>query len=285
MVIAVMCSSCSSGRYAANVDYLPVTDTGYTPAGALEEVFYRPSEGCISEKRMLVYLPEGYYSSTERYPVLYLLHGARGNETSWIRKGHLLHETDSLRASRLIGEFIIVMPNMNDYDNEADFGRSREKNVWESAFEIDGDVEYFFIHDIVNTVDSLFRTIPDKSHRALAGLSIGGFQAIHISASYPDDFSYIGIFSPVTGTVISHGTHSRIFRGLHHKLETLFTSDRPELYWIMIGKGDFLYSRVADFADGLKRLGYDFEFITSKGGHDWDNWRAYCNIFMQQLWK
>lgn len=277
-------TGCAAGRYAANDKY-PEAGDGYACAGTLEEVFYKSSAGGPATRRMLVYLPEEYQESDKRYPVLYLLHGARGNETSWINKGRLLQNIDSLMAEGSLADFIVAMPNMNEYEDEQDFGKSRIKNAFESVMEVDGDVEYFFMKDVVGCVDSLFRTIPAKSHRALAGLSIGAFQVIYISANNPDSFGYIGIFSPVVGTLIKHGPHCGLFRGLKHKLDRLFSSGRPELYCVMIGKGDILYPRVFSFTDMLKRGGYRYYFIISDGGHDWENWSAYCNMFMQMLWR
>ena len=82
-------SSCSVSRYATNTAY-PQISKGITHEGILEECFYKSSAGGPSERRMCVYLPSEYYDTTARYPVYYLLHGARGNELSWIEKGDLL---------------------------------------------------------------------------------------------------------------------------------------------------------------------------------------------------
>ena len=96
--------------------------------------------------------------------MLYLLHGARGNELSWIQKGNILHNIDSLIASSKMKETIVVFPNVNQYKSEKDYGKSRLKGAIESFFETDGVVEAAFMNDVVKTVDSLYRTIPDHFH-------------------------------------------------------------------------------------------------------------------------
>lgn len=282
-VTSVMLCSCAVGKYAANAEY-PETDTGYVPSGHLEEVFYRPSTSGPRERRMLVYLPEGYYENDGRYPVVYLLHGARGNETSWIIKGHLLRTVDSLTACGAMEKTIIVLPNVNQYDNDGDFGKSRLKNLLESVSDLDGGVESAFPDDVIRLTDTRFRTIPEKYGRAIAGLSAGAFQALYISASFPDMFGYVGLFSPFARTLTRQGPHSAIYSHLRQKLAAQF-ADPPRLYWIMIGKDDLLYPRIQEFIGLLDRKGYRYDFIVTSGGHDWSNWRNYCTLFLQSLWK
>lgn len=275
----VMLGSCSTSRYVADIP-----EGGYRPEGYLEEVFHPTSVPGPSMRRMLVYLPSDYYDSGECYPVLYLLHGARGNETSWIVKGHLLEMVDSLTGCGAMQKTIIVLPNLNQYDNDADYGRSRSKGAFESVFEIDGNVEYAFAQDVVETVDKRYRTIPDKSARAVAGLSIGGFQAIHLSASNPDLFGYIGAFSPFTRTIVRRGGHPECFRRLRHKVDRQF-ADPPMLYWVMTGRNDIFQPRIQEFLSYLDRKGHTHEYYLSGGGHSWKNWEHYCSLFMQRLWK
>lgn len=286
-ILTILClfslCACGTGKYVANETF-PSATTAYTPNGILEEVFHPTSVPGPTMRRMLVYLPADYYGGEDRYPVLYLLHGARGNETSWIFKGRLLETVDSLTTCGAMAKTIIVMPNLNQYDNDGDYGRSRCKGAVESVFEIDGSAEYAFAQDVVATVDRMFRTIPEKSGRAIAGLSIGGFQAIHLSASYPDMFDYIGAFSPFTRTIVKRGEHSDFFRCLRRRLDVQFT-DPPELYWIMTGKNDIFQPRIQEFLSLMDRKGYLHKYHESAGGHSWDNWEAYCCVFMKNLWK
>lgn len=109
------------------------------------------------QRRMFVYLPGDYYENDTRYPVLYLLHGARGNELSWIVKGNLLGNIDSLTSSSMMKETIVVLPNLNQYKDDRDFGKSRLKSPVESFFETDGMVESAFMDDVVATIDRRYR--------------------------------------------------------------------------------------------------------------------------------
>lgn len=280
--IIFLCS-CSAARYAPNQSY-PSVETGYSAEGRLEEVIYRPSDEELSERRILVYLPEDYYCSTERYPVLYLLHGARGNETSWIMEGNVLENVDSLTRYGSMKKTIIVFPNTNQYDNDEDFGYSRQKNAAESVFEMNGSAECHFVKDVVGLVDSLYRTIPQKSGRAIAGLSIGAVQSIYISASSPDCFDYIGVFSPFVCVWHKKGRCSGFYKGMKEKLEMQF-ADAPKLYLIMSGHNDIFFNRIQRSVRYLERKGYNIEYIPTGGRHIWKNWERYSCRFMESLWE
>ena len=283
MAIIIPGISCTTSRYAANIDYQKI-DATYGYDGILEERFHDCSVPGPSKRRMYIYLPSDYYESQQRYPVLYLLHGARGNETSWIIKGQCLHHIDSLMSMGAMTKTIIVFPNTNQYKSDKDYGKSRMKRAVEALFEVAGDVESAFMRDVVQTVDSMYRTIPEKSSRAIGGLSIGALQSIHISANHPDCFDYVGLFSPMIRPAFKHGEYSAFYRKLRFKQRFQF-DDPPQLYWIMIGKNDLFYPRAKQYYRYLRRNGYQFEFLTTAGGHDWPNWVYYCDLFMKRLWS
>lgn len=283
-VAILLLSSCSVSRRAAAVAEYPKIDHSCGYEGILEECFYSCSVEGPSERRMLVYLPADYYETSTRYPVFYLLHGARGNETSWIEKGDLLQNIDSLTANGLMEKTIVVLPNTNQHNDDRDYGKSRIKGAIESFFENDGMVEYSFVSDVVEKVDSTYRTIPEKSARAIGGLSIGALQSIHITANYPDVFDYVGMFSPMAYPFLRYSEHASFYTRLKKKQETQFATP-PQLYWVMIGRTDFFYPHMQLYCNYLERKGYKHEYYTSPGGHQWYNWEAYCNMFMQRLWK
>lgn len=278
-----MTVSCSVSKYAVNPQY-PVVDSSIRYTGILEECMHDCSVEGPLQRRMYVYLPQDYHENNERYPVLYLLHGARGNELSWIHKGNILHNIDSLISSSKMKETIVVFPNVNQYKNERDFGKSRLKGAIESFFETDGIVEAAFMKDVVSVIDSQYRTVPDKEHRAIAGLSIGAMQSMYISANAPESFDYIGLFSSMVHPVLRKSEYSSFYKRLKRKMEVQFT-DPPELYYIMVGKTDFYYPRMMSFSRYLERKGYPYEILLTKGGHQWYNWEEFANIFMQKLWK
>ena len=279
--LIVIATSCATTKYAINEQY-PQLDASIKYQGILEERIYNCSLGGPKQRRMFIYLPKDYYVSSESYPVLYLLHGARGNELSWIIKGNILHNIDSLTSSGKIKDMIVVFPNVNQYDNDADFGKSRIKGAVESLFETDGIVETAFVNDVVDMVDSLYRTRPQKNSRAIAGLSIGAMQSIYISANAPDTFGHIGLFSSMLHPALRKSEHSSFYKNLKDKLKVQFQQS-PELYSIMIGKRDFYYPKMKSYARYLKRNGYAYEMNIVSGGHQWYNWINFANLFMQEL--
>ncbi|MBQ7269903.1 MAG: hypothetical protein IJS62_08675 [Bacteroidales bacterium] len=236
------------------------------------------------QRRMFVYLPENYYADDTRYPVLYLLHGARGNELSWMEKGQLLDRIDSLKAIGAMEECIVVLPNVNQYDNEEDYGNGRCKNAFQSLFKVDGSTESAFMRDVVAFVDSVYRTRPEKGSRALAGLSIGGMQSIHISATWPDAFDYVGAFSPMIHSYIMPSPYSKFYNFLGRKLKGQF-ADPPRLYAVMTGDKDFFILPVKCYDKRLTRKGYPHELTINPGAHEWYNWTDFCEKFLQRLWK
>ena len=282
IALLLLCS-CSVSRHAVVAEY-PTPDASYHHQGILEEHLYPCSVDGPRERRMLVYLPAEYYDTTARYPVFYLLHGAQGNETSWINKGNLLYNIDSLTTHGLMEPCIVVLPNTNQHRSDRDYGKSRTKGALEAFFENDGMVEYTFVSDVVSEVDRTYRTIPEKHARAIGGLSIGAMQSIHISANHPDMFAYIGLFSPMVHPVPHPSAHCTFYHKLKQKHKAQFAT-APELYWVMIGKTDFFYPRMQAYHRYLDRHHYKHQYLTTPGGHQWYNWEAYCTLFMQHLWR
>ncbi len=257
----------------------------YEPQGKVEEVVYPCSVPGPTTRRMIVYLPEGYYDSQDRYPVIYLLHGARGHEASWIRKGRMLQITDSLFSNRLAVPAIVVMPNMNQYDDDYDYADSRPKKAFESILEVDGTAEWAFTRDVVATVDSLYRTIPDREHRAIAGMSIGGRQGITLAANEPDSYGYVAAFSPYM-PVKGRNRHFREFyRGFHQRLDAQFLMQPPKGYYIMNGKSDPYSLGAKAYHRRLERKGYPHIWIETPGGHEWYNWSDYYARAVQLFFK
>ena len=284
LILALFAQSCAVSRYATNASY-PVAKVDKETQGSLEEIFFDSSEPGMTKRRAYVYLPEGYYDSlSTRYPVLYLLHGARGNECVWIEKGGLLESVDSLAGCGAMSPTIVVLPNVNQYNDEKDYGKARLKGAMESFYEVDGTVEVHFIEDVVRGTDSLLRTIPDKEHRAVAGLSIGAMQSIWLSANFPDQFAYVGMFSPMIHPFLKSGPDNSFYRHLNSKQKIQF-QDPPKVYMMTIGKSDFFHPRIEGWSKSLSKKGYSHEYICTDGGHQWILWSEYCREFMERLWK
>lgn len=280
--------SCGVIRNRGSEKYLPgpAIRDDYTPKGIVQEVQYPGSVPGPTCRRMIVYLPANYYSSGRRYPVIYLLHGARGYETSWIRKGQVYQSTDSLWQEGLAEPCIIVMPNMNQYNDDSDYEGGRYKDAWESIFEVDGTVEYAFVHDVVNLVDSLYHTIPDKSHRAIAGLSIGGYQSIFLAVNHPDIFGYIGSFSPYTWCLgRSHGYRKLFYGHLYRKMASLYANP-PLGFYLYAGKWDIMRPSTQRIHYRMNRKGYTHYYTLYPGSHDWHNgWIEEFQDMLKKVFK
>ena len=261
------------------------TSEGYVPLGKVEEVRYNGSVPGPTSRRMIVYLPEGYDESNARYPVVYLLHGARGHETVWIRKGRMLQITDSLFRNGLAVPAIVVMPNMNQYDDDRDFADSRPTKAFESILEVDGTAEWAFSRDIVATVDSLFRTIPDREHRAIAGMSIGARQSITLAANEPDNFGYVAAFSTYMPVKGRNHRFREFYRGFNQRLDAQFLMQPPKGYYLFNGKSDRYSIGAEAFHRHLEKKGYPHTWVVTPGGHDWPNWSDYYTRVMQLFFK
>ena len=271
LFILLLCS-CGTFRHRGSESYLPgpAIRDGYTPAGVVEEVQCPGSVPGPASRRMIVYLPSDYHHTQRRYPVLYLLHGARGYETSWIRKGQVYQSTDSLLREGLAEPCIVVMPNVNQYNDDRDYEGGRFKGAWESILEVDGTAEYAFVHDVVNLVDSLYRTIPDKGHRAVAGLSVGGYQSLFLVLNHPDVFGYVGIMSPYTWCLgRDRGYRKQFYGHLYEKMRAMYENDPPLGFYLYVGKCDIMRPSTARIHHRMRHKGYAHEYNTFPGGHAW----------------
>ncbi len=232
-------------------------------------------------RRMTIYTPAGYEDSDERYPVLYLLHGMGGDEEAWVALGRTAQILDNLIAQGKAEKMIVVMTNGNGAQQAAP-GEAAEGFVQPSMQQskvMDGAFEEHFA-EVVDYVDRHYRTLADKAHRAIAGLSMGGFHALHISKYYPDWFDYVGLFSAAIRA--RDNVSSPVYDDLEGKLARQFLTP-PALYWIAIGTSDFLYENNVSYRQLLDAHGYAYTYYESDGGHIWRNWRVYLSEFVPQL--
>ena len=239
----------------------------------------------IGEAGVAVYLPEGYATSKKDYPVLYLLHGSGDDETGWLTKGKAKAILDSLITNNLCQQMIVVMPN--GYLEQT--GKQLEKRLWmESTFE-----ENF--SQLIAWTEAHFRTLTDKQHRAIAGLSMGGFHTMHTAALLNQSFDYVGVFSalyvphtkqPHSERIIEMSALALSDKPAYQQTEALLAqqfANPPQLYWIACGVEDFLYEDNVIYRQYLDEKQYPYEYHESAGGHSWDNWMDYLTIFAQRL--
>lgn len=236
------------------------------------------------KRRLTVYTPAGYEDSkSQRYPVLYLLHGMGGDEEAWMALGRMSQVMDNLIAQGKAKPMIVVMTNGNA-SQEAAPGESSlglQQPTTQLPKTMEGSFEVAF-PEVIKYVDSHYRTIAKKTGRAICGLSMGGFHSKFISAQYPDLFDYIGLFS---AAIMPNGNaKAEIYQNQDEKLKTLF-SKKPKLYWIGIGNSDFLFKANTDYRNYLKQHNYPFTYFETGEGHIWKNWRIYLTEFSQKLFK
>ncbi len=259
------------------------------PHGNLSKVWYN-SPTLKMQRRMTVYTPAGY-DKGKNYPVMYLLHGAGGDENAWSELGRAAQIMDNLIATGKAKPMIVVMPNGNTDCQAAPGEWSR--GMYQPSFM--GSVnqrpiatmdESFM--DIVKYIESHYKVAKGKKNRAICGLSMGGGHSFATSKRYPDAFNYVGLFS--AGLNIG-GERNKSFyellqqnKEVQQQLSRLFCA-KPALYWIAIGKTDFLYQQNADLRRYLDEKGYKYEYVETEGGHIWRNWRIYLTMFAQKIFK
>ena len=280
------------GRDVANtMDYFLIGESssnpyivGDVPHGSVSRVWY-PSKLAGFSRRMTVYTPAGYENGKQKYPVLYLLHGMGGDEEAWIATGRAAEILDNLIASGKAVPMIVVMPNGN-ISQQAAPGEAPglpKQPSFNLPKTMEGSFEEAF-PEIKEFIEGHYRTINDKSHRAIAGLSMGGFHSQVISANHPDWFKYVGLFSAAIVDGQRQKSNLKMYGHFEDKLKKQF-ADKNLYYWMGIGRTDFLYDMNKIYREGLDKMGCKYTYMETDGGHIWRNWRVYLTEFTQNLFK
>jgi enterochelin esterase-like enzyme len=286
------------GKDASGVEVPEPGSTYYSvedvPHGQVREVWYN-SKVTGTWRHALVYLPPNYDTQTKaRYPVIYLQHGGGEDETGWVRQGHANFILDNLIASKSCKPMILVMAY--GYARRAGqappdltgkpFGSPEMMKAMQdmsAAFEDD------VTQALIPYVDSTFRTIADRDHRAMAGLSMGGMQTFQITLDHLDLFSYIGGFSGAGGMLVLGN------RKLDPKTDyngvfadpTAFAK-KVHLLWLGVGTNEPERMRA-----GIQRLHTSLDeanikhvFYESPGtDHEWQTWRRDLKDFAPRLFQ
>lgn len=282
-----------AGRWGSAVE-VPAHDAHIyalknVPHGQLREIHYW-AKSAGTNRHAYVYTPPEYdIDPSKRYPVLYLQHGAGEDESGWGRQGHAGLIVDNLLAEGRAKPLIIAMefggnpfaarPNTNSSAG-SEPGRtnapSGPRGFNFSAF------EKVLLEDFIPYVESNFRTVPQASHRAMAGLSMGGMQTRSIALAHLDTFSHIGVFSG--GSIaVTNVTDMAAFR------------EKVKLVFISYGSRELGTNRVAGRGFGgdpkantlaLKESGVNAVFYESPGtAHEWQSWRRSLHQFVPLLFK
>lgn len=253
------------------------------PHGTVARRWY-DSPGNEKKRRITIYTPPGYEGGKEKYPVLYLLHGMGGDEEAWIALGRTSQILDNLIAQGKAKPMIVVMPNGN-VAQEAAPGES-QKGLYKPSMQLpntmDGKMEGTF-KDIISFVESNYRVKADKANRAIAGLSMGGYHSLHISRYYPNTFDYVGLFSAAIMPNPQQAS-SEVYADFDGTLKKQMDNGY-KLYWIGMGKTDFLYKSGVEYRAKLDEMGMKYVYVESEGGHTWTNWRDYLSEYAPRLFK
>ena len=251
------------------------------PLGTLTKVWYE-SPTLKLTRRMYVYTPAGYEDNQVKYPVFYLLHGGGGDEDAWTTLGRTCQIMDNLISQGKAKPMIVVMPNGNP-GQAAAFTDAPVVQAVSAPYDMGmGLFEESMVKDIIPYVESHYRVIADRDNRALAGLSMGGMQTLTLTGNYPYMFGYIGVMSMGLVDVSTMGLKPDPDQDT--KFEALKNSGY-KLYWVGVGKDDFLYKSVQSLRTSLDKHGLKYTYRESTGGHSWANWRIYLSEFAPQLFR
>jgi len=271
-----------AGRWGSGIE-VPAHDQDFyalknVPHGFLNEKLYF-SQITQSWRRCFVYTPPDYETNSKsRYPVLYLLHGSFEDETGWSNQGKVNLILDNLIANEKAVPMIIVMDNGYAFKPKNDLDQGSPPLF---AF------EEVMVKEIIPMIDGSFRTIADREHRAIAGLSMGANQAIRIAINNLDLFSYIAGFS---GTP-NYPSADKIDRDkfMNGAFKDGKTLDRKiKLLWLSLGtkEPDPFPGSVGAFRSMLEESGIKYGYYESPGtAHEWLTWRRSLCQFVQLLFK
>lgn len=229
----------------------------------------------VTERDFTIYLPPGYDAKgNTRYPVLYLLHGGGGSNTDWAKFGNLLAVADSLEANGLAPKMIIVSPEGN-----------QNNMIWFDAPH--WKYEDYFFHEFVPYIESHYKALADKIHRAVAGYSMGGGAAVVYGVHHPEMFvSVYGMSSYLRRQPLEFlkndpsGPWRQQIVEDNNPIKCISDADEGKTvqwktvrWYIDCGDDDFTFDANIDLARALKARGIHYELRIKDGNHNWDYWR------------
>ena len=240
------------------------------PHGAIASVWYQ-SAAVGGLRRMHVYTPPGYEHESRSYPVLYLLHGGGDTDDSWPTVGRAGAILDNLIAERKAEPMIVVMP-------AGHISRDFQLRIGQNTMGHDKFNEDL-TGSVISYIDKNYRTVANRDHRALAGLSMGGLQTLDISLSRSDLFAYVGVFSSGWFPEMREQEENT-------DLAQYKASGKPfKLYWVGVGKFDIANANSAATVGLLKKYGLSPTTKETGGYHAWTNWRDYLQEFASEIFR
>jgi enterochelin esterase-like enzyme len=270
------------------------------PHGTVQEVWYPSPTLKLASRRMTIYTPPDYSSTTTRYPVLYLLHGGGGDEDAWITMGRANIILDNLIAKGKTKPMIVVMPNGNATQTVSQgfgFGPTPARQSVQAPLPpplqaaaggaagggrggapggrggqpqpYAGSYPESLIKDVIPFVEKNYRVIPNKDNRAIAGLSMGGSQTLAATNNNPGVFGYIGVFSSGPRTVDE---------AFEKQLEAV-KAGGVKFYWTGAGDTDMAREGTVNLSNMVKKAGFETSYTEIPGKHYWFLWRYFLGQF------
>lgn len=245
------------------------------PHGKISYTYYT-SNAVGFDRPVLVYTPAGYDpASSEKYPVLYLIHGMTDTHETWFKVGKINNILDNLIAAGLAKKMIVVMPYANPYPEMIRRGQAKMYNPMDTEL-----TTKEFTESVVPFIEANYNVLTDADSRAIAGFSLGGRQTLACGLGNPDKFHYVCAFAPaVFGPEISGNFEN----GTYAKADKL--NESLKLLWLSCGTSDFLYQSSLQLENNLKDRGIRYTTMYPGGGHTWMNCRDYitevCKLLFQ----
>lgn len=227
-------------------------------------------------RRAMVYTPAEYESNPKKhYPVLYLQHGMGEDETGWSSQGRMQNIMDNLIAS---GECVPMIVVMESGDVKAPFVVPDGEDIKTVRPKYGATFYDVILKDLIPMIDNTFRTKSDRDHRAMAGLSWGGFQTLNTVMPNLDKFSYMGTFSGALFDVDLKTWQNGVF--------TDASNVNTKLHYMFMGCGSEENFGTKPMCDELRSMGINVDFYMSEGtAHEWLTWRRCLKVFVPHLFK
>jgi enterochelin esterase-like enzyme len=275
MIVTLVAVSLAFGNYANSQNAVTPAPAGFDifrsgiPHGNIDTVIYN-SKTVGSKRKALIYTPPDY-SKEKKYPVLYLLHGIGGDEKEWLNGGQPQVILDNLYSEKKIESMIVVMPNGRAMKDDRAKGNIMASDKVEAFATFEKDL----LKDLIPFIEKNYPVIKDTEHRAIAGLSMGGGQALNFGLGNLNKFAWVGGFSSAPNT---------------KKPEELVPDPENarknlKLLWISCGDKDGLITYSRRTHDYLNTYNVPHIYYVDHGYHDFKVWKNSLFMFSQLLFK
>jgi enterochelin esterase-like enzyme len=240
-----------------------------SPHGKIDTISY-VSKTVGTTRRALIYTPP-QYSTSKKYPVLYLLHGIGGDEKEWLNGGHPQVILDNLYAAKKIEPMIVVMPNGRAIKDD----RASENIMAQDKVQAFATFEKDLLNDLIPFIEKKYPVIKDQEHRAIAGLSMGGGQSLNFGLGNLDKFAWIGGFSSAPNTKPPEQLLP----------DPELARKKLKLLWISCGDNDGLITFSKRTHDYLIANNVPHIYYIEPGIHDFKAWKNALYMFSQLIFK